>query len=32
VRRTGEATVVFAIFQSLAATPRAAALTVEPGS
>lgn len=32
VRRTPDATVVLAVFQSLAATPRAAALTVEPGS
>jgi hypothetical protein len=32
VRRTPEATIVFAVFQSVAATPRSAALSVEPGS
>lgn len=31
VRRTPEATIVFAVFQSVAATPRSAALSVEPG-
>lgn len=31
VRRAADATTVLAVFQSLAATPRAAALTVEPG-
>src|SRR5690606_25594659 len=32
VRRTPDGTVVFGIFQSVAATPRSAALSVEPGS
>jgi hypothetical protein len=32
VRRTADATVVLGIFQSVAATPRSAALSVEPGS
>jgi hypothetical protein len=32
VRRTTEATIVFAVFQSVAATPRSAALGIEPGS